>query len=482
MLFSSIVFLFYFLPIVLIVYFLLSFSRFLQNSWLLIVSLIFYAWGEPKNIVIMIGSILFNSVFGLLIEKNRKRKDICKLFLIIAIVLNVSILFVYKYLNFFIENINISQGKEILPILNLSLPIGISFFTFQALSYVIDVYKGKTKAEKNIFKVGLYISFFPQLIAGPIVQYNDIAEQLGNRKVTFRKLSIGCCRFVAGLAKKIILANSMAGLAENIFSWSSIGTHSYVVPSSLAWIGAIAYAFQIYFDFSAYSDMAIGLGLMFGFKFKENFNFPYVSKSISEFWRRWHISLTDWFKEYVYFPLGGSRVKNKDHLARNLLIVWVLTGLWHGAEWTFLVWGVWNFVFILFEKFTKFHLKLEKIPIFSHLYVVFVFVIGWVIFRANDLYQAGLMIMNMFMLNKNGFYSNMVPIILKEYAFIFLMCFVFATPITRKTNEYLMYKKIDGKNSVVYTVFYPVVMMMLFAISVSYLATGSYNPFIYFNF
>ncbi|MDE7430166.1 MAG: MBOAT family protein, partial [Lachnospiraceae bacterium] len=310
MLFSSVVFLFVFFPVVLVLYYMFFFSRVLQNVILLLASLVFYAWGEPVYVLLMLASILVNSVLAGLISVLRGTKS-RKILLFIAIGLNIATLFVFKYLGFVME----TMGFE--PV-SLPLPIGISFFTFQAMSYVIDVYRRTVKAT-NPFYVGLYISFFPQLIAGPIIQYNSIADQIRHRKSNFDMFSLGVSRFTVGLGKKILLANCFAGIADNVFQWSMIGTERMVIPAMLAWLGSIAYSLQIYFDFSAYSDMAIGLGLCFGFKFPENFNYPYIATSISDFWRRWHISLTDWFREYVYFPLGGSRVSNQDFMVRNML-------------------------------------------------------------------------------------------------------------------------------------------------------------------
>ncbi|WP_129596699.1 MBOAT family O-acyltransferase [Anaerophilus nitritogenes] len=480
MLFSSIVFLFYFLPIVIFVYYSLSFSRLLQNIWLFISSILFYAWGEPIYVLIMLFSILFNTLFGFLIEKNREEKKTVKILLVVACCMNLGLLVVFKYLNFIIENVEKTLGQDLLSTVEMSLPIGISFFTFQALSYVIDVYRGKTKVEKNPFYVGLYISFFPQLIAGPIIQYNNIVNQIRNRKSSWRKFSVGACRFVTGLGKKLLLANNFAIMADNIFNWSTIGQQSYEVPVMLAWLGAISYTLQIFFDFSAYSDMAIGLGLMFGFKFEENFNYPYISKSMTEFWRRWHISLSTWFREYVYFPLGGSRVKSKDKVVRNLFVVWILTGMWHGANWTFLFWGMWNFIFILAEHFLHYH-KNNSHKISMHVYTMFIVTCGWVLFKATDLYQAGRYFMNMFGLNNNGFYSDLALVFLKENILWFVLGIILCTPIARKTNFLLADRKMSFMGSI-YNIAYPIAMTMLFIICVAYLARGTYNPFIYFNF
>lgn len=481
MLFSSIPFLFYFLPVVILVYYVLSFSRLAQNIWLFITSIFFYAWGEPKFVLIMLLSIIFNALLGNLIEKYRNNKKTMKIILIVACVLNIGMLFVFKYLNFILENINQLLGTDFLPTTKLSLPIGISFFTFQALSYVIDVYRGKTKAEKKVFYVGLYIAFFPQLIAGPIIQYNDVADQIRNRVSNWKKFSVGACRFVTGLGKKILLANHFAVMADNIFNWSSIGQQFYEVPAMLAWLGAIAYTLQIFFDFSAYSDMAIGLGLMFGFKFEENFNYPYISKSITEFWRRWHISLSSWFRDYVYFPLGGSRVESKDKMVRNLFIVWLLTGIWHGANWTFLFWGMWNFIFILAERFLQYHEK-NKYPVLMHIYTMLVVMFGWVAFRATDLYQAGQYFLNMFGLNNNGLYSDLAVVFIKENALWLILGVILSTPIAKKMNFLLAERKMPRIITHAYNFAYPIAMTGLFLICIVYLARGAYNPFIYYNF
>ncbi|MBQ1172784.1 MAG: MBOAT family protein [Lachnospiraceae bacterium] len=474
MVFSSITFLFYFLPITLILYFICSFSRILQNIVLLVVSLLFYAWGEPRNVWILVFSILFNSLMGYQLSRGKKIKRKC--FLIFTIAVNLGILFIYKYLGFVVgllpENLQCDSMK-------IALPIGISFFTFQAISYVVDVYKGIVPAE-NPFYVGLYLSFFPQLIAGPIIQYKTIAGSIQKRTVTFNKLSLGISRFVVGVIKKVLLANCFAAIADNVFGWSSIGNDKYVVPAMLAWLGSIAYTLQIYYDFSAYSDMAIGLALCFGFKFGENFNYPYIATSIQDFWKRWHISLTDWFREYVYFPLGGSRTDNKDTMVRNLFIVWLLTGIWHGANWTFVLWGMLYFVIQLSERFFGYVDKM-KYNWMKHLYTLFIVNFAWVLFRSDNLYQAGRFILNMFGLNRNGFYSGLAIILLKENWIFLLAGIIFATPVARKMNECLYHQRISLKNGVI-SVIYPVAIMLLFILSLGYLAAGNYNPFIYFNF
>lgn len=472
MLFSSIVFLFYFFPIVFLLYYLLAFSRTLQNVLLLCASLFFYAWGEPVYVFLMMASIVVNAIMGWLVgNTSGKTKKIC---LWIAAVVNLAVLFVFKYLGFVLQNIGLGHLE-----VNLPLPIGISFFTFQALSYVIDVYKGKTKAD-NLFHVGLYISFFPQLIAGPIIQYNSVADQIRNRKSSFDMVALGICRFTTGLGKKVLLSNCFAAIADHVFQLSEIGTDKEMVPVTLAWLGSIAYSMQIYFDFSAYSDMAIGLAMCFGFKFGENFNYPYAAVSISDFWKRWHISLTDWFREYVYFPLGGSRISNQDYMVRNMFIVWFLTGIWHGANWTFLFWGMFYFVFQLAERFFEYPQKIKH-PFLKHAYTLLVVNAGWVIFRADNLYQAGRFFMNMLGWNNNGFYSDTAVMLIRENWIFLLLGMVFSTPIARNMNQ-MLYEKQNSAVNKLYTALYPIVLLLILIISVSYLATGTYNPFIYFNF
>lgn len=474
MLFSSIVFLFYFLPIVLILYYALSFSRTAQNILLLISSLIFYTWGESKYVLLMLLSIILNYILGIMVDKYRKDKLKARLIIIFTCISNLGILFVFKYLGFVIRNINETLPFYKIQIPKIILPIGISFFTFKVLSYVIDVYKDKVKVQKNIFYLGLYISFFPQLLAGPIVRYSTIENQIRYRQESWEKFGIGCCRFIVGLGKKVLISSNMAIIVDRIFTMNS----NMDIPISIAWIGSFAYTFQIFFDFSGYSDMAIGLGLMFGFKFDENFNYPYISKSITEFWRRWHISLGSWFRDYVYFPLGGSRVKNKDKIIRNLFIVWVLTGVWHGAEWTFIIWGFLNFIFIAIEKILIFD-KLNISKGVKHLYTLFIINLGWVLFRSKDLIEAGKYISNMFGFNHNGFWSDYTYMFIKENIVFWILAIIFSTPIVKKANKFLvdkfyLYREVS--------MIYPAVIIGLFFICVCYLVKGTYNPFIYFNF
>ncbi|HAU86400.1 MAG TPA: membrane-bound O-acyltransferase family protein [Lachnospiraceae bacterium] len=470
MLFSSIIFLFYFLPVVLVLYYGTFWSRRLQNTLLLLVSLFFYGWGEPKYVFLMIGSIVFNYVMGMLIHRYQKR-----FLLVLTIVGNLGVLFVFKYLSFFVRNLNAATDYRYqLSVPNIVLPIGISFFTFQAMSYVIDVYRKNVKVQKNPFYLGLYVSFFPQLIAGPIVRYAAIEEQIMNRKETWQKFSAGSCRFIMGLSKKVLISNNMAVIADRIFTMQG----QQHIPVSLAWLGAIAYTLQIYYDFSGYSDMAIGLGLMFGFKFEENFNYPYISRSIGEFWRRWHISLGTWFKEYVYFPLGGSRGANKDKMVRNMLVVWALTGIWHGAEWTFVFWGLFNFVFLMLERLLDF--ESSDIPsVIKHVYCMLLVTLGWVLFRSTDLIQAGRYIADMFGFGKEGLSSQYTWMFIRENIVFLMAGIIFSMPIAQKTNAYIYKQKSRYQ---VLEACYPFAVIALFIISISYLVKGTYNPFIYFNF
>jgi D-alanyl-lipoteichoic acid acyltransferase DltB (MBOAT superfamily) len=479
MLFSSNIFIFAFLPIVLIIYYIIN-PKF-RNIFLLIASLIFYAWGEPKFVFIMIMSIIANYLFALLIHyvKNRTKKKIyVRLSIAFMLIFNLTIMFIFKYLNFTLSNINNVFGN-ILPQSNIILPIGISFFTFQAISYVMDVYRGNGEVQKNPLNVGLYISLFPQLIAGPIVRYETVAKEIGTRKETFSEFSEGVQRFIIGLCKKIIIANNMAIIADKTFSTKAFGELSV----SFAWLGALAYTFQIFFDFSGYSDMAIGLGKMFGFHFLENFNYPYISKSVSDFWRRWHISLSTWFRDYVYIPLGGSRVNSKPKLVRNLFVVWILTGVWHGANWTFIVWGLMYFVLLAIEKLSGYPNKFKS-PVAKGIYQLFTLLCiigGWVIFRAPDLKYAIKYGMSMFGLNGNPFSDSQATFYFNEYLVLLLAALLFSFPVVRWIKQKLKNK--FGENmlhKLEYSV--PVVYMALFILAISYLILGAHNPFIYFNF
>lgn len=473
MLFSSLIFIFLFLPLVLLAYFISP--KFIKNYVLLFFSLIFYAWGEPKFIIAMLLSITLNYFFALLISKYEGRNNLRKSFLILSVFFNLGLMFIFKYLNFTISNINTLFGMEIFAQTYILLPIGISFFTFQAMSYVIDVYKGNVKVQRNPFYVAMYISLFPQLIAGPIVRYSTIEKQITSRTVTLEGFSEGVRRFIVGLSKKVLLANTLAIVADNVFSMDP-GSLSLL----LAWTGAIAYTFQIFFDFSGYSDMAIGLGLMFGFHFLENFNFPYTARSITDFWRRWHISLSSWFRDYVYFPLGGSRVNSKQRLILNLFVVWLLTGVWHGASWNFIVWGLFYFVILTIEKLTGIPDKFNSVIATRtyRLVTLVSIVIAWVIFRAPDLGYSIQYIKSMLLLNSNQLTDDLSIFYLSENWFFFFAALLFSTKLPQEFSMYSTAKVSAATLSIIFIVSYT----LMFLISTSYLVLGTHNPFIYFNF
>ncbi len=458
MLFSGIPFLYYFIPVVILLYFLIPGK--LRNAFLLLASLLFYAWGEPKYVVLMVATILAFWGFGLIIEKSSRKK----LWLTVSIVAGAAALVLFKYADFAVENWNALTGMSV-PLLKLALPIGISFYTFQCISYAIDVYRGETKAQKNLISFGAYVALFPQLIAGPIVRYVDIAEDLEDHKTSWEAFSDGLFLFLVGLGKKVLLANPIGELTE-IFRASG-------APSVLFyWLYAIAFTLHIYFDFSGYSDMAIGLGRIFGFRFPRNFNYPYISESITEFWRRWHMTLSYWFRDYVYIPLGGNRV-SKLRWVFNIFVVWMLTGLWHGASWNFVLWGLMFAVLLLIEKWVPLLKKLPKL--LRHSYVMLLVIISFVLFNASSLAQAGQDISGMF-----GFLA--VPAVnaeslyyLRSYLPLFLIGIVGATPLVR--NAALRLQKKDW-SWVVQTA----IAALLLLLCTAYLVDGSFNPFQYFRF
>ncbi len=475
MLFSSSIFVFLFLPVVLLGNFVVFKKwRNAQNVFLLICSLFFYAWGEPLFVLIMIFSILANWLLGLLVLR-RTDKWYQRLILIITAVVNLSVLFVFKYLMFTLTNINTLFGSNI-TVPSITLPIGISFFTFQAMSYVIDVYRGHGEVQKNPLNVGLYVSFFPQLIAGPIVRYETIADQIQNRKETMEDFCEGICRFIVGLGKKMLLSNTMAIIADAAFANEL--TEGGTISVAFAWLGAIAYTFQIFFDFSGYSDMAIGLGRMFGFHFLENFNYPYISSSVSEFWRRWHISLGTWFRDYVYIPLGGNRVKSKGRLIFNLFVVWFLTGVWHGANWTFITWGLMYFVLLAFEKLTGLDKKFNGVvgKIIKRIYTLFFVVIGWVIFRAENITYAIEYIKSMFGLCGNALSEPLFNLHISENVVFLIASVVFSMPVAKFLSN-----KLSSKPAL-HETFRAIALIFVLILALSYVVKGTYNPFIYFNF
>ncbi len=463
MVFSSIPFIFFFLPIFFISYFLTP-NKF-KNYILLLFSLIFYAWGEPIYIFLMIFSTLVDFLNGRLLKKNNNKRT-RKRYLIIAILINLSLLATFKYANLLVNTIN-SLFKLNLNPLNLSLPIGISFYTFQTMSYSIDVYRKKIEPETNYFRYLTYVSMFPQLIAGPIVRYETINKELHERKISFSNVALGFFRFLTGLFKKVLLANSI-GYVNSMIMEQSIGSFSTLT----LWFGLIAFALQIYFDFSGYSDMAIGLGKMLGFSFSENFNYPYISKSITEFWRRWHISLSTWFRDYVYIPLGGNRKGLKRQII-NLLIVWTLTGLWHGASWNFLLWGLYYGIILIIEKLFLLKFLENKSPFFTHIYTVFLVLIGWLIFSIEDITVLGEYFVKLF--SFNNFINKDFFFYLSNYGVILLIGIIFSLPV----GSYI--EKIGMKNNVTKLIF-GLIYILLFVISISYLVSDTYNPFMYFRF
>lgn len=466
MLFSSMFFIYAFLPLLLVVYFMTKEEH--RNGVLLASSLIFYSWGEPNYLVIMLLTIAVNYYAALFIERHRGRGF---WILVGAILVNLSFLGYFKYFNFFVDNINHVAGTNF-EFIKVIMPIGISFYTFQALSYVVDVYRQDVPAQPEFSKVALYISLFPQLVAGPIVKYHDVAEQISHRKSEPEMFYRGVRRFIIGLAKKVLIANNMGLVADKVFS-----APVEQVDTLTSWIGAVCYSLQLFFDFSGYSDMAIGLGMIFGFRFMENFNYPYISSSITEFWRRWHISLSTWFKQYVYIPLGGNRVSTR-RMYFNLLVVFFVTGFWHGAEWTFIVWGMWHGLFIVIEKITGWH-KSEGsllLRIFRHSTTLFIVLIGWVFFRANDLAHATAYLKNMFGFVEHTylpfgpayFYDNIQII-------AFVAGILFSLPAAKLITERF-------EDRFWFRPFYNVGLLALFALTSVFLAANTYNPFIYFRF
>lgn len=466
MVFSSMTFIWCFLPILLLIYFVVKDKY--KNYILLIFSLIFYAWGEPKYIFLMLFSILINYIYGIMIDKSKNKLKL--IVLIGAITTNVLLLGYFKYFNFIVDNINNIFNISI-PNNNIILPIGISFYTFQIMSYDIDLYRKKIKVQKNPLNLALYISFFPQLIAGPIVKYKDIESQIQKRKVNIDSFVEGTKRFIYGLSKKVLIANSMALIADTIFD-SNISN----ITTLLSWIGSIAYSLQIYYDFSGYSDMAIGLGKMFGFSFMENFDLPYKSKSITEFWRRWHISLSTWFKEYIYIPLGGNR-KGKIRTYINLWIVFLVTGVWHGAAWTFITWGLFHGFFIFIERI-GFKNILDKHKIFGHIYSLLIINFGWVLFRADSLSKGITIIKNMIIPTNNISSLRLYKLLTPNNILIFIMAILFSC-IIQYVYTYIKDKDIIKKIKPYCEI---TIIIVLWFLCISSLVSNTYNPFIYFRF
>lgn len=465
MLFTSISFLYYFLPALIIIYFITP--KKYKNIILLIASLLFYFYGEPKYVFLMIAEIVIAYTGAILIDKYKSQS---KNILIITLFIHVFLLIIFKYTDFIIQTINDISNANI-KLLNIALPIGISFYTFQIISYIIDVYNGKVKVQKNIINLATYVSLFPQLVAGPIVRYQTVEKELDDRVHSFNNFAYGIRRFSIGLAKKVLIANALGELCTKAFVLNETTVIFY-------WIFGISYMLQLYFDFSAYSDMAIGLGRIFGFNFPENFNYPYISKSITEFWRRWHISLGTWFKDYVYIPLGGNR-DGKYKQIRNILIVWLLTGIWHGANWTFLIWGLLFGIILIIEKIflNKF---MEKLPSFiKRIYVLFIVMILFIIFNAENMSVALTNIKGLFGMNGEIFVNDYTLHYLKSYLPLLIIAFFGATPFIKTLIDKL--RKNKYANNII-NILEPILIVIILVVVTSYLIDNSYNPFLYFRF
>ena len=474
MVFSSKMFIFAFLPLVLLFYVLTPKKA--KNYLLLAVSLFFYGFGEPSFVWVMVASILINYAFALMIHslQNKRRDALAWLALALSVVLNIGMLFVFKYLDFFIQSTNSIFGTS-MALRNIALPIGISFFTFQALSYVIDVYRNEIAVQRNPFKLGMYVAFFPQLIAGPIVRYVDIVKEIDNRSITIEGFSTGIMRFIIGLSKKVLIADIFAKSADSIFA---LQTNQLTAP--IAWIGVLSYTIQIYFDFSGYSDMAIGLGRMFGFHFLENFNYPYISKSITEFWRRWHISLSTWFRDYLYIPLGGNR---RGNVYLNLLVVFLATGTWHGANATFIVWGLWHGVFLIIERVLKQNnIKLEMIPAFIRwLVTLLIVVVGWVIFRSDSMAYALEYVKAMFGVAAVGFKPyNALHYLDRRMITGFFIAALASTSVLPWLKRRLNLSE-DWREGRLPLLTYPLTLLLLL-LCIIFIMNQGYSPFIYFRF
>lgn len=461
MVFSSLLFIYFFLPIFLICYFIIK-NRKYRNLVLLLFSLVFYAYGEPIYSLLMIFSIIVNYFLVLLIDKYNSRK-----LFILDVIFNLGILGIFKYFNFFVDNLNNLFGLNI-NFLKITLPIGISFYTFQILTYVIDVYKKRVPVQKNLISLGCYICAFPQLIAGPIVRYSTVNEELSNRNENLTDFASGIRRFIIGLSKKVLIANGVAYICEHTLS---LGAESFGFIGAL--LITLSYTLQIYFDFSGYSDMAIGLGKMLGFHYLENFNYPYIAKSITDFWRRWHISLSSFFRDYVYIPLGGNRVSKLKHI-RNILIVWFLTGLWHGASWNFIIWGIYYGIILLVEKFILKE-KLKNLPnIFQHVYTLMLICIGWIIFLSTDISTLKSILANLVGVNGFGNISQIIntQVLTVRYMLPLILGIIFSIPIYKKLEPLLNKKPL----------FRDLILLVLFLLSTWIILVDSYNPFIYFRF
>ena len=468
MLFSSMTFLFVFMPVVMAIYFLAK--KEIRNYILLIASIIFYAWGEPRYLAIMIITILVNYIGALCLDKYQNPRQRLGI-VTVTILVNLSFLFYFKYFNFVIDNINLALHTHI-DFVDVIMPIGISFYTFQAMSYLIDVYRKEIPAQRDVYKLALYIVLFPQLVAGPIVKYHDVCEQIDERKVEFKYVIIGLKRFIIGLAKKVLIANTLAVVVDKIFEQAPEN-----LTTEVAWLGAVAYCLQLYYDFSGYSDMAIGLGLMFGFRFLENFNYPYISKSISEFWRRWHISLATWFRQYLYIPLGGNR-KGEVRTYWNLFFIFLVTGVWHGAAWNYILWGVWNGIFIVFERFigwSKDKADTKLVSVGKHIYALMAIGIGMIIFRAPSVMYGFEFIGKMLGINVGDHLPNFDYGVNNKFALMMVVGLICAMPVC-KNMLYVAYERKVLRTAI------NIWLFVLFFWSTISLAASTYNPFIYFRF
>ena len=478
MLFTSLEFLFLFLPVTLAVYFVLP--KALRNYWLLAVSLFFYGWGEPVFLFFMLASIVFNYLMALWIDKKPLGSKARSRILALDVLGNLSVLFVYKYMNFFTATMHavLPFTRSMFGVTKFVLPIGISFFTFQAMSYVIDVYRGEGRGaavQKNPAYVGLYVSFFPQLIAGPIVRYTTVEQEIKKRSITVDSFSEGVYRFLLGFNKKMLLANTLSVVADKAFAARELSV-------AMAWLGIVCYTLQIFFDFGGYSEMAIGLGKMFGFNFLENFNYPYISKTITEFWRRWHMSLGSWFRDYVYFPLGGSRVSSRRRLVFNLFVVWLLTGVWHGANWTFILWGVLYGVILTVEKLLNLPKRLPKhraAEIAYQAFTLLAVMLGWVLFRADNLTKAWRYMLTMFGMGGGALVDDTARFYFREYFVLLAAGVICSTPvfkvIGKKLSDHAVLREIGA-------LVMGIAQLALFVAGISQLVMNAHNPFIYFNF
>lgn len=472
--FTSVVFLLFFLPVALIVHFALSFSRKAQNYWLLLASLLFYAWGEPVWCGVLFVLIVANYLFGLALGAFQDDRKTAKILVICAICVNVASLVAFRYLAFLLGVVDAILPVDMGQIIsNLPQLVGVSFFTLQGISYVVDVYRKKITAEQKFLPLATYMAFFPKLTGGPLVSYQEMHEQMEKREVNWASCSAGLSRFATGFAKRILLAGTMGVIADRVFYMSALSRDVLTVPAALAWVGLIAFALQFYHSFSGQADMAIGLGTMFGYTFRENFIHPYAASSVNAFWSRWHVSLTDWFHDYVYLSLGGEKVVSNDQMVRNLFIVCLLTGLWYCADWTFLLWGSWMFVFMIIEKNIAYEERAIP-PLVKHVYTLLVVCLGWVLLRTTDFGQSLSYFSNLFGLSQNGFYSDLALILLRENALWFIAAVIFASPVAKRFQT-MVEARLMGRWSTVLLAVYPFAVGIVFLLAVLYLATGRYT-------